>query len=62
MSKAIDVSVMEKQRVRAEIASQIEDFLRRGGRIEVLTKESQDRPNSVGSIWHSNDHLMGFSD
>ncbi len=61
MPKVTDISVMEKQRVRAEIASHIEEYLRRGGRIEVLEKESKHRPNSVGSIWHSNDDLTDFS-
>lgn len=62
MTKLTDISTMEKQRVRAEIASQIEEFLRRGGRIDVLEKNSQHRPASVGSIWHNNDDPTDFSD
>jgi hypothetical protein len=62
MPRANDTNVIEKQRVRAEIASQIEEFLRKGGRIEVLEKNSEKSANSIGNVWHTNDDLTDLSD
>ncbi len=63
MPRANDTTgVMEKQRVRAEIASQIEEFLRNGGRIEVLEKNSDKSPRSIGNVWHNSDYAVDPSD
>ena len=48
------VSEHEKERMRAEIDSQIADFLDRGGKIDVLTNEHQ-LQSRVGSVWHPQD-------
>ena len=44
----------EKERMRAEIDNQIADFLNRGGKIDVLSSDQQQRP-TVGSVWHQQD-------
>jgi hypothetical protein len=62
MPRTIDISVMEKQRIRAEISCRVEEFLRRRGQIEVLTKEGQPRPVAVSRIWHSDSDLTDLSD
>ena len=62
MPRTNDISVIEKQRMRSEIASQVEEFLRNGGRIQVVEKETRSPPASIGSAWHDNDDLMDLSD
>ena len=41
----------EKERMRAEINDQVAEFLKRGGKIDVLTKEQRPATN-IGSVWH----------
>ena len=51
------VSDNEKQRMRAEIDDQIAEFLRRGGKIDVLTDESGQTAPQLGSVWHTPDDV-----
>ncbi len=46
----------EKERMRAEIDSQVEEFLRRGGKIEVLNNDHAGSA-AVGSVWHQQDEM-----
>ena len=48
-------SEQEKHRMRAEIDRQVEEFLRRGGKIDVVEDEHRTRTSSVGSVWHTQD-------
>lgn len=49
----------EKQRMRAEIDSQIEDFLRRGGKIDVLNSGVANS-SDIGSVWHQQDDMSNL--
>ena len=46
----------EKERIRAEIDDQVAEFLNRGGKIDIVNNERQQR-DSVGSVWHQQDEL-----
>jgi hypothetical protein len=46
------VSSEEKQRLREEIRCQVEDFLKRGGRIDVLDTALSPGAKQRASIWH----------
>ena len=49
-------STLEKERIRNEINEQVDDFLRSGGQINVLTNNSKSsRFSSVGSVWSDPD-------
>ncbi len=52
-------SEYEKQRMRAEIDSQVEEFLRRGGKIDVLNS-GLTGGDSVGSVWHQQDEMSNL--
>ncbi len=49
----------EKERMRAEIDSQVEEFLRRGGKIDVLTSERAGG-SDIGSVWHQQDDMSNI--
>jgi len=53
-SKAV-VTDTEKQRMRAEIDNQVAEFLRRGGKIDVLNDQPSQSDNKLGSVWHAQD-------
>ncbi len=55
------LDVEEKQRVRAEIASQVEEFLRRGGRIDVVEQNNKGGQNAIGNVWHSHHELADLA-
>ena len=49
-----------KQRISAEIANQVEEFLRRGGNIEVVNNQPVSGAVPKGSIWDdSTPSLLG---
>lgn len=50
----------EKERMRAEIDSQVEEFLQRGGKIDVLSGPNQQKASNVGSVWHQQDDMSTF--
>ncbi|MEM1110533.1 MAG: hypothetical protein AAGI11_01375 [Pseudomonadota bacterium] len=51
----------EKARIRAEIEDQVEQFLKRGGHIDVLGKDIVREDRQVGSIWQNLDDEIGLS-
>lgn len=52
-------STLEKERMRDEINEQVDDFLRSGGQINVLTNNSKAaRFSSVGSVWSDPDDFV----
>jgi hypothetical protein len=53
-------SVHEKERMRAEIDSQVAEFLQRGGKIDVLTDEHKHATSNVGSVWHQPDDMSNL--
>lgn len=50
----------EKERMRAEIDDQVAEFLRRGGKIDVLSDEKQNAASNIGSVWHQQDDMSGL--
>lgn len=58
-TKPAPSSIFEKDRIRHEINSQVEDFLRAGGQINVLTDTNRTtRMRSVGSAWSDPDDFV----
>lgn len=54
MTKKIDSSgSCEKERIRDEIDEQIAEYLRKGGRIQVLSRPETDTDKNRGSVWQS---------
>jgi len=52
MTKKIDSSgSCEKERIRDEIDEQIREYLRKGGRIQVLSRPETDMDTKRGSVW-----------
>ncbi len=52
-------STLEKERIRDEINEQVDNFLRSGGQISVLTNNSKaPRFSSVGSVWSDPDDFV----
>lgn len=49
----------EKERMRAEIDTQVEEFLRRGGKIDVLNNDHTGNA-AVGSVWHQQDEMSNL--
>jgi hypothetical protein len=65
MERTIESSLdIAKQRARAEISSQVEEFLRRGGRIEVVEDTMANRPCDLfkGGAGHDLDVMPGIAD
>jgi len=59
--------LIEKERIRLQINAQVEEFLRRGGAIEVVTLSAKPAMADVGSVWEDDDEedeeeLTSFSD
>ena len=54
------MSAHEKERMRAEIDSQVEEFLKRGGKIDVLTHSEQVSVTNIGSVWHQQDDMSNL--
>lgn len=54
MTKKIDSSgSCEKERIRDEIDEQIREYLRKGGRIQVLSRPGTDMDTNRGCVWQS---------
>lgn len=52
-------AVSSKERVRHQIRCQVEDFLRRGGKIRVLDRHDSKAGTPVkASIWQHSDELL----
>jgi len=57
--------LIEKERIRLQINAQVEEFLRRGGAIEVVTLNAKPAVADVGIVWEDEDEdeeLTSFSD
>ena len=54
--------LIEKERLRLQINAQVEEFLRRGGAIEVVTVNTRPAVADVGSVWDEQDDLTTVSD
>lgn len=54
--------LIEKERVRLQINAQVEEFLRRGGAIEVVTINARPAGAVVGSVWDEQGDFTPFSD
>lgn len=60
MKQTIDSSNMtEKNRIRDEIDEQIREYLKRGGKIDVLSGKQTKTGNPVGSVWHGSEEMPG---
>ena len=54
--------LIEKERIRLQINAQVEEFLRRGGAIEVVNKNAEPARAIVGSIWDDQGEFTPLSD
>ena len=54
--------LIEKERLRLQINAQVEDFLRRGGAIAVVTVPSKPAEADVGSVLDEQEEPTSFSD
>jgi len=54
--------LIEKERIRLQINAQVEEFLRRGGAIEVVTHNTKPAVADAGSDWDDEEELTSFSD
>jgi len=50
-----DLQVNEKNRIRAEINVQVEEFLRRGGCIDKLNRETEAKRSGMKNVWPTSD-------
>ena len=55
-------NIAEKERARAEIERQVEDFLRKGGQISVFDNQGSETRLEIGSVWHGQDDFRGLTD
>jgi hypothetical protein len=54
--------LIEKERIRLQINAQVEEFLRRGGAIEVVTLNTRPAVADVGSVWEYEEEVTSLSD
>jgi hypothetical protein len=54
--------LIEKERIRLQINAQVEEFLRRGGAIEVVTGNRSPGMSMEGIAWDDQDELDSLSD
>ena len=52
----------EKERIRLQINAQVEEFLRRGGAIDVISANYRSSIAEVGSIGDDDEELTSFPD
>ncbi len=56
MSKSnTKINPVEKDRIRAEIDAQVQAFLQKGGKINVLVANQGARGTAIGSVWRTDD-------
>ena len=51
----------EKNRIRNEIDAQVEEFLKSGGKIDVVNGNQRSPKASIGSVWRGSDDIPGLS-
>jgi len=57
------VELVEKERIRLQINAQVEEFLRRGGAIEVVTRSARPATaENAGSKWDDEEEFTPYSD
>ena len=56
-----NTSESEKNRIRSEIDAQVEEFLKSGGKIEVVNTNQRSAITSIGSVWHGPDEIPGLN-
>jgi hypothetical protein len=54
--------LVEKERIRLHINAQVEEFLRRGGAIEVVTVRARPTVTGAGSDWHDQEEISPCDD
>jgi len=54
--------LIEKERIRLQINAQVEEFLRHGGAIEVVTENARPTMSIVGSVWEDQEELTSYSE
>ena len=55
--------LVEKERIRLQINAQVEEFLRRGGAIQLVTGSAEPEPaEDAGSAWDDEEELTPDSD
>ena len=52
----------QKERLRNEISSQVEEFLKNGGSIDVLNRQGAHHAKERSSVWHSQNEFTIFVD
>ena len=50
----------EKERIRFEIEKQVEQFLQKGGRIDVISKDGSQQDRHPGWVWQNHDDDIGL--
>ncbi|WP_116364361.1 hypothetical protein [Parahaliea mediterranea] len=53
-----DINPGEKQRIRDQIRQQVEEFLHRGGRIDVMDGKPRLQAVRRGPVWHGQDDFQ----
>ena len=53
-------STLSKEKIRREIKVQVEDFLRQGGRINVVEAGWGRNTVSIGSAWYGEDEVQRY--
>jgi hypothetical protein len=54
--------LIEKERIRLQINAQVEEFLRRGGAIEVVTDNAKPATGVAASVWDDQEESTPYSD
>lgn len=61
MSRRKDaINECEKNRIRNEIDAQIAEFLKAGGKIDVLADKQSNPKSAIGAVWRNGDDLPGL--
>jgi hypothetical protein len=54
--------LIEKERIRLQINAEVEEFLRRGGAIEVVTDNAKPTMGIAASVWDDQEEFTPYSD
>lgn len=57
-----EMNTGEKQRMRDQIRQQVEEFLHRGGRIDVMDRGANRQAKQRGPVWHGQDDFQQLLD
>jgi hypothetical protein len=56
------LALVEKERLRLRINAQVDEFLRSGGRINILSSEGSTHRANPGSAWQEQEELPQYTD